>query len=115
MQQVEPDPREPRVQPELAQVELDVEVRIVYPHGVAEERDLVQSLALPLWNGAATRVRDECMSKRITTLPRIACRLDDSGSDAFVDGENGIVVGQKPSAGLAAGPNMTIRLIVGRG
>ena len=35
--------------------------------------------------------------------------------DAFVDGENGIVVGQKPSAGLAAGPNMTIRLIVGRG
>jgi beta-lactam-binding protein with PASTA domain len=34
--------------------------------------------------------------------------------DAFVDGDDGIVLGQRPRAGLAAGPNMTIRLLVGR-
>jgi penicillin-binding protein 1A len=45
---------------------------------------------------------------------RLARRRLAAFVDAFVDGDDGIVLGQRPRAGLAAGPNMTIRLLVGR-
>jgi beta-lactam-binding protein with PASTA domain len=35
--------------------------------------------------------------------------------DAFADGGSGLVLSQRPRAGLAAVPNMTVRLVVGRG
>jgi hypothetical protein len=35
--------------------------------------------------------------------------------DAFADGETGVVLSQRPGPGLAAVPNMTVSLVVGRG
>jgi beta-lactam-binding protein with PASTA domain len=35
--------------------------------------------------------------------------------EAYVEGEDGVVVSQMPQAGVAAGPSQIVRLVVGRG
>jgi beta-lactam-binding protein with PASTA domain len=34
--------------------------------------------------------------------------------EAYVEGDTGVVVSQKPQAGVAAGPSQIVRLVIGR-
>jgi beta-lactam-binding protein with PASTA domain len=46
---------------------------------------------------------------------RLADRQLEGLVDSLVDGEEGIVIAQAPGAGIAAGPNMTVHLVIGKG